>query len=162
MTYTEKEGDLFDYCDGRCLVHCISADFALGKGIAVEFQRRFQMKDRLRERYGDYLSRYRFEGIPGDCLPVDGVMNLVTKERYWGKPTYRTMRAALEELKRVCLGDGIEGLAMPRIGCGLDRLAWEKVSAMVRKIFSDTNCDILVLTGRSQAPGGVVKKMDSK
>lgn len=161
MTYTEKEGDLFDYGDGRCLVHCISADFALGKGIAAEFQRRFQTKDRLRERYKDYLSRYREEKLLGDCLPVDGVMNLVTKERYWGKPTYQSMEAALQALKRLCRQEGIEGLAMPCIGCGLDRLAWGKVSAMIREVFSDTACDILVVTGRSQTPNSLVKKADS-
>lgn len=161
MTYTEREGDLFDYGGERCLVHCISADFALGKGIAAEFQRRFQTKDRLRERYKDYLSRYREEKLLGDCLPVDGVMNLVTKERYWGKPTYQSMEAALQALKRLCRQEGIEGLAMPCIGCGLDRLAWGKVSAMIREVFSDTACDILVVTGRSQTPNSLVKKADS-
>lgn len=161
MTYTEREGDLFDYGGERCLVHCISADFALGKGIAAEFQRRFQTKDRLRERYKDYLSRYWEEKILGDCLPVDGVMNLVTKERYWGKPTYQSMEAALQALKRLCRQEGIEGLAMPCIGCGLDRLAWGKVSAMIREVFSDTACDILVVTGRSQTPNSLVKKADS-
>ena len=161
MTYTEREGDLFDYGGERCLVHCISADFALGKGIAAEFQRRFQTRDRLRERYKDYLSRCREEKILGDCLPVDGVMNLVTKERYWGKPTYRSMEAALQALKRLCRQEGIEGLAMPCIGCGLDRLAWGKVSAMIREVFSDTACDILVVTGRSQTPNSLVKKADS-
>ena len=161
MTYTEREGDLFDYGGERCLVHCISADFALGKGIAAEFQRRFQTKDRLRERYKDYLSRYREEKLLGDCLPVDGVMNLVTKERYWGKPTYQSMETALQALKRLCRQEGIEGLAMPCIGCGLDRLAWGKVSAMIREVFSDTACDILVVTGRSQTPDSLVKKADS-
>lgn len=161
MTYTEREGDLFDYGGERCLVHCISADFALGKGIAAEFQRRFQTRDRLRERYKDYLSRYREEKLLGDCLPVDGVMNLVTKERYWGKPTYQSMEAALQALKRLCRQEGIEGLAMPCIGCGLDRLAWGKVSAMIREVFSDTACDILVVTGRSQTPNSLVKKADS-
>ena len=88
-------------------------------------------------------------------------MNLVTKERYWGKPTYQSMEAALQALKRLCRQEGIEGLAMPCIGCGLDRLAWGKVSAMIREVFSDTACDILVVTGRSQTPNSLVKKADS-
>ena len=45
---------------------------------------------------------------------------------------YQSMEAALQALKRLCRQEGIEGLAMPCIGCGLDRLAWGKGSAMIR------------------------------
>lgn len=31
VTYTEVNGDLFEYWNKAYLVHCISADFALGK-----------------------------------------------------------------------------------------------------------------------------------
>ena len=30
------------------------------------------------------------------------------------------------------------------IGCGLDRLEWEKVSAIIQEVFSDTGMEILV------------------
>ena len=41
MEFREEKRDLFSVPDDYYLAHCISADFAMGKGIAVEFNRRF-------------------------------------------------------------------------------------------------------------------------
>ena len=41
MIYCEVYGDLFNVDKKYYLAHCISADFALGKGIAVEFNKRY-------------------------------------------------------------------------------------------------------------------------
>lgn len=35
-------------------------------------------------------------------------------------------------------------LAMPRIGCGLDKLEWSKVKAIIEEVFADTDVEILV------------------
>ena len=35
-------------------------------------------------------------------------------------------------------------IAMPVIGCGLDRLDWSKVSDIIKDVFSDTDIEILV------------------
>jgi hypothetical protein len=39
---------------------------------------------------------------------------------------------------------GIKYLAMPKIGCGLDKLDWNRVSDMIREIFSDLDIEIMV------------------
>lgn len=49
MTFTEKNMDLFSVPNDYYLAHCISADFALGAGIAVEFNKRFDMRRKLKE-----------------------------------------------------------------------------------------------------------------
>ncbi len=72
------------------------------------------------------------------------VFNLVTKERYWNKPTYGTLHAALIDMKRQCVAKNIKRLAIPRLGCGLDRLEWEKVRRMITGVFDDTDIEILV------------------
>lgn len=41
MIYKEEKRDLFSVPDNYYLAYCTSADFALGKGIAVEFDKRF-------------------------------------------------------------------------------------------------------------------------
>ena len=51
MRYREEVRDLFSVPEEYGLVHCISADFAMGKGIVVEFNRRFDMKRRLQRGY---------------------------------------------------------------------------------------------------------------
>lgn len=43
MTYKEEKRDLFTVDDSYYLAHCISADFKLGAGIAVEFDRHFDL-----------------------------------------------------------------------------------------------------------------------
>lgn len=145
MTYREVQGDLFDFYGKAFLVHCISADFALGKGIAKQFDRNCQMKKRLRQEYPDYLARYRASGMKGDALWIDLVVNLVTKERYYQKPTYQSLQEALEKLADRCRADGVADLAMPLIACGLDGLEWDKVSAMIQDVFRDTVCNITVV-----------------
>ena len=45
----ETPGNLFDYENDYALAHCISADFALGAGIAKYFQARYGTRDELRQ-----------------------------------------------------------------------------------------------------------------
>lgn len=144
MRYREEVRDLFSVPEEYSLVHCISADFAMGKGIVVEFNRRFDMKRQLQRGYPDYLDHYRTLESGGDCILEGRVFNLITKERYFHKPTIDTMRAALERMRAICEEAGILHLAMPMIGAGLDRLLWEEVSAQIKSVFRETDVDILV------------------
>ena len=38
----------------------------------------------------------------------------------------------------------ITKLAMPCIGCGLDKLKWEKVREIIKEIFEDMDIEILI------------------
>lgn len=71
---------------------------------------------------------------------------VVTKEKYFEKPTLETMRAGLEALKDYIDGlfwfnEDSEGwydsvhLIMPTIGCGLDGLNWAGVSGVIHEVF---------------------------
>ena len=130
--------------DDYFLVHCISADFALGRGIAVEFNKRFNIKASLQRQYPWYLKNYINARVGGDCLRIGRVLNLVTKELCYQKPTLGTMWSALTKMKEICLRDNIRKIAMPMIGAGLDRLKWYDVAATIRDVFRDTDVEILV------------------
>lgn len=134
------QGDLFNAPETDCLVHCISADFALGKGIALEFQKRFHLREQLKEQYPGGPSTVRV----GQCIRVGRVFNLVTKSQYWGKPTYATLHSALVHLRQECMAYNIRSLSMPLIGCGLDRLDWSNVERHIREVFQYTNIYITV------------------
>ena len=69
---------------------------------------------------------------------------LVTKEKYWQKPTYDTLRSSLTAMKDHCVKHNVQRLAMPKIGCGLDRLSWGKVTDLIKEVFSGTNINITV------------------
>ena len=117
MTFRMCRDNLFNYTDTHYLAHCVSADFALGAGIAVEFNTRFNMRAKLRS-------------LPKECRQVgkailyDKVFNLITKRRYFDKPIYPSLMDALLDMKEQCVCNGITKLAMPKIGCGLDSLSW--------------------------------------
>ena len=144
MEFREETRDLFSVSDDHYLAHCISADFAMGKGIAVEFNRRFDMKNKLKAHYPEYLSQWQREKKRSGCILAGRVFNLITKERYFQKPTYETVRGALACMRALCAEKGIRRVAMPVIGCGLDRLEWEQVSAVIQDVFADTDVEILV------------------
>jgi hypothetical protein len=144
MLYKEVQYNLFDIPSGYYLAHCISADFKLGKGIAVDFDRIYNMRERLQDNYPYYHENWVKENMIGDCIQVDNVFNLVTKEVYWSKPTYQSITVALTRMKEYCIQNNIWYIAMPKIGCGLDRLAWDKVSEIIKKLFVDTPATIIV------------------
>ena len=98
------------------------------------------MKNRLKSKYPNYKSNY----TDGECILEDRVFNLITKACYWGKPTYRSMRNALVSMKEICNKHDCKKVAMPVIGCGLDKLEWSKVSEIIKEVFEDTDIEILV------------------
>lgn len=144
MTYKEEVRDLFTVPEEYYLAHCISADFGMGKGIAVQFNKRFDMKNKLKTNYPDYLDKYLQHRIGGDCILLGRVLNLITKERYYHKPSIITMMMALQKMKEICKKEKISKIAMPTIGAGLDRLSWNDVSEQIQRIFADTDIEILV------------------
>lgn len=143
MQYKEEIRDLFSVSKDYYLAHCISADFGMGKGIAVEFNKKFEMKRILKGKYPDFINDYRNNKLGGTVLIEGQVINLITKEQYWQKPTYDTLQAALNAAKSQLPPD-CKKIAMPIIGCGLDRLQWNKVSEIIKDVFKDTDIDILV------------------
>lgn len=144
MQYREEVRDLFSVPNDYYLAHCISADFGMGKGIVVEFNKRFDMKRKMQSKYPDYINEWHSKGYKGDCILEDRVLNLITKERYFHKPSYNSLQIALESMYDICIEEGIKKIAMPIIGCGLDRLQWDKVSQIIQEVFDDTEVEILV------------------
>jgi O-acetyl-ADP-ribose deacetylase (regulator of RNase III) len=138
MIFKEEYGDLFELDgDGVYFAHCISADFALGAGIATKFNQKYQMKSKLFTAYPN--------GANGEvCILIDNVFNLVTKQRYYYKPTIESLTRSVVAMKKLCLELGIKTLAMPKIGCGLDRLNWDEVKEMLNEVFSDTDIKIII------------------
>ena len=138
MIITSEVRDLFTVPQGYYLAHCISADFALGAGIAKTFDNVYNMRFKLFREYPGY----EFES--GDCLPIDNVFNLVTKDKCFHKPTYDSVRDALEVMRDMMEDLGVTKLAMPRIASGLDRLNWSQVYDIICDVFKNSDVEILI------------------
>lgn len=139
MEYKLIQDDVFNHKD--CYyAHCISRDYALGAGIAVEFDKRYDMRNRLLK-----LAEEKPETLDEKCIEVENVFNLITKEKYWQKPSYKSLEESLLEMKeKLSKNKNIKKLVIPKIGCGLDRLSWCKVKPMVQEIFKDLDIEIVV------------------
>ena len=143
MTLTEKKMNLFEVSKDYYLAHCISDDFVLGKGIAVEFNKRYQMRKKLKKLYPDLEgTNFHLGGV--GCILIDNVFNLVTKEKYYYKSTYETLERAITSMVSQCIELNVKKLAIPKIGCVLDRLEWDKVREIIKEAFADTDIEILV------------------
>eukprot|EP01006_Ploeotia_vitrea_P002075 TRINITY_DN106365_c0_g1_i1.p1 TRINITY_DN106365_c0_g1~~TRINITY_DN106365_c0_g1_i1.p1 ORF type:complete len:199 (-),score=94.64 TRINITY_DN106365_c0_g1_i1:80-676(-) len=149
MVIAEVEGDLF--VSKESLAHCVSRDLRLGKGIARLFRDKFGRIDALRKqdkavgqvawfKIGYFGSRH--------------IYNLVTKERFFHKPTYDSLRRTLVELRRLMKEHGVAKVSMPKIGCGLDKLKWPRVRAMLDEIFGDDDVTVTVYVLPSKRSAG--------
>lgn len=143
MTYREEKMDLLTVPQGYMIAHCISADFALGAGVAKQIDEAFNMREMLNLMWGK-ISDMDGKWSAPCCLPCMNVFNLVTKERYYHKPTLNSLEVALNEMKDYAVEMGVKKIAMPQIGCGLDRLNWSDVSVLIEEVFGGTDIEILV------------------
>jgi hypothetical protein len=126
---TEIFGDLFTVPNDYCLVQCLSADVVAGAGIAIQFNKKYNIKERLQE----FKGRIKHPTI----IKIDNVFNLITKELCWHKPTLKSLESTLIQMKTSCLELDIYKLAMPKIGCGIDKLNWADVKQLIEAIFDD-------------------------
>ena len=138
-TIVEVRGDLFKSPvigqEHTMIAHCVSADYALGAGFALEIENRYHVKETLKS-----IGTYNYP----DCLAVGNVLNLVTKGAYWTKPTYETFRKSLEMAKNYCLKNEVTVIIMPQIGCGLDKLTWRDCKQIIEKVLVENGIDCIV------------------
>lgn len=142
MYYHEERTNLLSIPQGWWIAHCISGDFALGAGVAKQIDEAFNMRAMLKAMWSNEETKGLWT-VPA-CLPCGTVFNLVTKERYFHKPTLDSLRTALEEMAEYVRIMEVKKIAMPRIGCGLDRLSWNDVEPMIQEVFKDLDVEIMV------------------
>lgn len=101
----------------------------------------------IRDNHGGYspgkIQRMKFEGEIGHIYATERcphILGLVTKKRYYEKPTLDTMRTVIQELRArletIALYDDYDNpmlteIMMPHIGCGLDKLQWDDVKEII-------------------------------
>jgi O-acetyl-ADP-ribose deacetylase (regulator of RNase III) len=134
------DGDLFkDARPDASLAHCVGGDFVMGDGIAVQF----------RERFGNVTFLKALKTRVGEVavLPLNDrfVFNLVTKtvSRHM-KPTLEAFAAAVRNLSRLCAELGVQHLAMPQIGSGLDKLDWDVVLPIIVEEFRGVDTQVTI------------------
>ena len=115
----------------------------MGKGIAVEFRRRFPA---MYEEYRARCADGRF-GL-GDVIAwsADGrtVFNLGTQKTWRTKAKLADVETALRAMVTLAELDRIAEIGMPRIGAGLGALPWTDVRAAIERIGAATAVTLVV------------------
>ena len=108
----------------------------MGKGIALQFKRRFP---------GNYQA-YRQACDAGEVTPgrmfvwrtdqlgrPHWIVNFPTKRHWKAKSRIEDIEAGLRDLQRVVLDLGIQSLAVPPLGCGNGGLSWSVVRPLIER-----------------------------
>jgi O-acetyl-ADP-ribose deacetylase (regulator of RNase III) len=138
--YREIKGNLFAARSGWVFAHCISQDAAMGAGIALQFRQRYpKMPQYVRESVTNYPSIVRYV--------EDGrvIYNLVTKARYYNKPSRRDFAKAVELLFADLVKHGETKIVMPLIGAGLDQLPWAVTRNQLEALSNKYHLNVVVV-----------------
>ena len=122
------------------LAHCISKDCAMSLGVARQ----------VREAFGRIQEIKNQNRSVGEVAILDieqgHLYNMITKDKYYNKPTLGTLGECLNQVKIHMLAKGVERVSMPRIACGLDRLCWEDVEKLIEEIFFKSGITVVIYT----------------
>lgn len=125
----------------------------MGKGIAVEFKKRFSSVTALKlqqKKVGEVATlkltanQQRTFATQSKVPEPEGgfkdrhIFYMITKPKYFHKPTMDAFTRSLLALKEAALADNVGVLSMPRIGCGLDKLEWKVVKQLILDTFAGT------------------------
>ena len=125
----------------------------MGKGIAVEFKKRFSSVNALKgqkKKVGEVATLHLTSKIqaiysaashtpePESGFQDRFVFYMITKPRYFHKPTWEAFCASLVALREAAIQNKVGVISMPRIGCGLDKLEWKAVKQLLIETFSGT------------------------
>ena len=105
------------------------------------------MAKKINDKYdmsNELKKYYQFESGKYCSYLVGRIFNLVTKDSYKDSASYDALRTALNDMKITAYYMGIKKLAIPRLGCGKDKLDWNVVQEIIKEIFNDFDIDIEV------------------
>lgn len=145
------QGDLFTHKNTIPVVHCISEKGnIMGMGFAKQLANRYpnlisntrQLISSLNISYPNLLSLSELD-ITGTHYRQ--IVNLITKDHHYSKPTYHTLKHTLMQLKWLVETYDIEEICMPLIGCGLDKLQPDKVIKLLKAYIPyDVKCYVYI------------------
>lgn len=132
--------DIFATDPSIPLVHAVSFDFSMSRGLALE----------VKYRYGGVETLLpNPEPEIGSIALMNGrgrfVICLITKHLYFHAPRFRTVVNSLRDLKSFCIASNHLTICMPfRLSCGLDGLPWTSVNRAICRLFEASPITVLI------------------
>lgn len=135
----DATGDLLK-ADTQAVVNTVNCVGVMGKGIALQFKRRYPGVFTAYERAckaGDVTTGKTLPVPTGEVIGPEWVINFPTK-RHWRAPSrLEWIEQGLNDLRRVVAELGIESIAVPPLGAGNGGLNWQDVEPLIRSAFED-------------------------
>lgn len=146
-------GDLLD-ADVEALVNTVNTVGVMGKGLALQFKRRFPAN------FSAYAAACkRGEVVVGRMLVVEtnvpigprSIINFPTK-KHWRDPSQlEYVRAGLDALVEEIRARSIRSIAVPALGCGNGGLAWSDVEPLIERAMAELSDVRVVVFAPSDA-----------
>ena len=137
------------------IIHTVSKDCAMRKGFALmsckkipDLRENCKWQVEVNDRDGNTINQKVLQYI----APSLGhqIFSLITKEKYNSKPTIKSITTALFELRNILLRQNIRCLAMPKTVCGLDKMDWSEISALLYNVFNSSGIKINVYVSKAE------------
>lgn len=142
MPVEYRKGDLFAAQDLSALAHGCNTAGAMGKGIALEFKRRFPAM------YPEYRKRCKAGQYQlGDVFVWEGepvVFNLATQRFPGSRADLNAIETALTQMVEIAETMNIEQIGLPKIGAGLGKLDWGQVRDVIETVAATTTVTLVV------------------
>lgn len=130
------------------VIHAINANLTYS---TVTKDESGNYQDSLAEEYNNYFKiREQLDELNvinwdvGEVVYTAPVYSLLTKKDRYDKVTYEAVEKCLINLKNTALNNGTFYLSFPKICCGKDGLDWGRVKLLIKKVFGDTDFEILL------------------
>jgi len=160
MSIKYKSGDMFD-SSVEALVNTVNCVGVMGKGVALEFKRRWPANYRAYRKACDSKSLR-----PGKLLIVDNgglidnasprwLINFPTKDHWRSKSKIEYIESGLDELVREIRRLNIKSIAMPPLGCGNGGLDWNEVRQLIDaklKPLTEVEIEVYAPSGALESP----------
>ncbi|KAK3920889.1 Retrovirus-related Pol polyprotein from transposon 412 [Frankliniella fusca] len=139
FTILHTYGSILESPEDLPIVHAVSHDGKFGKGLARQLEQEFQLRE-------DFLKE-KERGFPGYVALQRGnriIVNLITKSRYFHKPTSTDIEQAFLLLRDWLEANHISEWCLPELGCGLDQLESSLLLQMLVKVFGHTDMTLVM------------------
>jgi O-acetyl-ADP-ribose deacetylase (regulator of RNase III)/uncharacterized protein YwgA len=129
-------GDMFE-SDAQTLVNTVNAEGVMGKGIALQFKKRFP------DMFEDYVRRCEAREVRLGQPYIykerlyPWIINFPTKKHWRSISHLEDIEAGLEYLRARYLEWGVTSLAVPPLGCGEGGLEWRVVGRILYERLGD-------------------------
>ena len=141
------QGDLLN-ADAEALVNTVNCDGVMGRGIALQFKKKFQENFNVYKKACDAGFLRPGMMLVHDCCGLFNpryIINFPTKDHWRSNSKLEYIESGLVALVDEIRKRGIKSIAIPPLGCGLGGLEWNQVRPRIEAALQEfTDVQILL------------------